>query len=412
MVTINQLSEATTLSSGDKIPIYSSNQGDARKASLATLLQWIEDSFVDPTFTTVINAPTASGFTLDVSAQTTNIWLIVNPTGSFLAGTVRLQVPADCFDGQEIILCTTQNITTFTLNGNGSTLVGQPTSLGAGGFFTIRYNASQTTWYCTSQNNVSTFSTVTLTGGLNDSNGNELLKVSATVGAVNELTLVNAITGTAPSMTASGGDADIGINFIPKGNGRLQSASVDVVTTSGIQTLSNKTIASPVMITPALGTPASGVITNCTGSPTLTAPALGTPASGVLTSCTGLPIATGISGIAAGVATFLATPSSANLLAAITDETGTGANVFANTPTLVTPVLGSATGTSVATSSWQKTTPVTVVTLVAAATAGAGARHAVTDSNATLTAGIGAVVAAGGANIVPVFCDGTNWRIG
>ena len=47
-----------------------------------------------------------------------------------------------------------------------------------------------------------------------------------------------------------------------------------------------------------------------------------------------------------GVATFLATPSSANFAAAITDETGTGALVFANTPTLVTPNIGAATGTS------------------------------------------------------------------
>lgn len=82
-------------------------------------------------------------------------------------------------------------------------------------------------------------------------------------------------------------------------------------------------------------------------SPTLVTPALGTPASGTLTNCTGLPISTGVSGLAAGVATFLATPSSANLAAAVTDETGTGALVFANTPTLVTPVLGAATGTSV-----------------------------------------------------------------
>jgi len=36
----------------------------------------------------------------------------------------------------------------------------------------------------------------------------------------------------------------------------------------------------------------------------------------------------------------------------------------------------------------------------------------VTDANATFTAGIGAVVAAGGANNVPVTCDGTSWRIG
>ena len=44
-----------------------------------------------------------------------------------------------------------------------------------------------------------------------------------------------------------------------------------------------------------------------------------------------------------GVATFLGTPSSANLLAAMTDETGTGALVFASAPTLVNPVVGTQT---------------------------------------------------------------------
>jgi hypothetical protein len=83
-------------------------------------------------------------------------------------------------------------------------------------------------------------------------------------------------------------------------------------------------------------------------TPTLITPILGTPTSGTLTNCTGLPIGTGISGLASNVAAFLATPSSANLAAALTDETGTGAAVFANTPTLVTPNIGAATGTSLA----------------------------------------------------------------
>ena len=75
-------------------------------------------------------------------------------------------------------------------------------------------------------------------------------------------------------------------------------------------------------------------------SATLTTPALGTPSSGTLTNCTGLPVATGVSGLGSGVATFLATPSSANLAAAVTGETGSGALVFATSPTLVTPALG------------------------------------------------------------------------
>ena len=76
-----------------------------------------------------------------------------------------------------------------------------------------------------------------------------------------------------------------------------------------------------------------------TGVQTFTAPVLGTPTSATLTNATGLPISSGVSGLGSGVATFLATPSSANLAAALTDETGTGANVFATSPSLSNPTI-------------------------------------------------------------------------
>jgi len=68
-------------------------------------------------------------------------------------------------------------------------------------------------------------------------------------------------------------------------------------------------------------------------SPTLVTPVLGTPASGNLSNCTALPLGS-ITGLGSGVATFLATPSSANFAAAVTGETGTGGVVFDTAPTI------------------------------------------------------------------------------
>lgn len=59
--------------------------------------------------------------------------------------------------------------------------------------------------------------------------------------------------------------------------------------------------------------------------------------SSTLATCTGLPVATGISGLGTGVATFLATPTSANLISCVTDETGTGNLLFSTTPTITRP---------------------------------------------------------------------------
>lgn len=73
------------------------------------------------------------------------------------------------------------------------------------------------------------------------------------------------------------------------------------------------------------------------------APAVTVNAKGLVTAVslnTITPAVGSITGLGTGVGTFLATPSSANLAAAVTDETGTGALVFATSPTLVTPALG------------------------------------------------------------------------
>jgi len=85
--------------------------------------------------------------------------------------------------------------------------------------------------------NVGSGKKLKIVGDVIDTNGNELLKVSATASAVNELTLANAATGNSPTLSATGDNTNIGINLTPKGTGGVVfpagAVGTPAITTSG-----------------------------------------------------------------------------------------------------------------------------------------------------------------------------------
>lgn len=171
-------------------------------------------------------------------------------------------------------------------------------------------------------------------------NGGEIVAVNSGGTALEALTTTgtgSAVKATSPTLVTP----VLGVATATSINGTsIPSSKTLVVTTDKLNVLA-ATSSSEL----------AGIISDETGSgalvfantPTLVSPILGTPTSGILSNCTGLPVATGIANLGSGVSDFLATPSSANLRIAVSDETGTGELVFANTPTLVTPILGTPT---------------------------------------------------------------------
>jgi len=150
------------------------------------------------------------------------------------------------------------------------------------------------------------------------------------LGTPSAVTLTNG-TGLPVSGISASTSAAIGVGTIELGHATdttIARSSAGVVTIEGVvvdtisaaNTLTNKTISG-----------SNNTITNVS----LTTGVTGT-----------LPVAnggTGITSLGTGVATFLGTPSSANLISAITDETGTGSLVFGTSPTIATPAISGGT---------------------------------------------------------------------
>lgn len=145
---INQLPLLVVASPGDQIPVYTPNNGDARRLPIGALLQYFQQTFASPTLATNVYTP-GTGFNIAVPTPVSQQqWMLIQPAGTLATGTVTLPLNTQTPDGTEVLITTTQQITAFTLGANGaSQLYGDPTTLAAEDFFRMRFVQATNSWY-------------------------------------------------------------------------------------------------------------------------------------------------------------------------------------------------------------------------------------------------------------------------
>ena len=148
MPQINQLASLSQVSGADQIPVYNTNNGDARKMSVNALLQYFQTTFAAPTVATNLFTPGA-GFNITVPTPVADQqWMILQPAGTLATGTITLPLNTGVPDGTEVLITSTQTVTSFTLALNGAAQIfGNISTLTAGAAVRYRYYLATNSWY-------------------------------------------------------------------------------------------------------------------------------------------------------------------------------------------------------------------------------------------------------------------------
>ena len=148
MPKINELQILQDILAGDLVPFYSQSNGDTYTISTNNLALAIQSLIaINDDIVTQYKAPSSTGFSIQINDDSDSVWIILTPTGTLASGTLVFPIKSKCLHKQEIIVNSTQTITSLSGNGNGANLVGFPTTLVANSYFKMKYDIITGTWY-------------------------------------------------------------------------------------------------------------------------------------------------------------------------------------------------------------------------------------------------------------------------
>ena len=138
------------ITSASQLPFYDPTSGVDRRASvadLATVMQGLLTTQGE--MSTQYASPSATGFSVSIAPPVdgASVYLLLTPLAGYAAGAVVLPAVALCVDGQQLLCHSTQLISSLTISANGASLSGAPTAMTAGGFWRLRFDGVNKTWY-------------------------------------------------------------------------------------------------------------------------------------------------------------------------------------------------------------------------------------------------------------------------
>ncbi len=150
MTSIRNLSGIDALTAGDLMVANVVNDSQNRKVAISVLQKFMQDNlnFGVAAFTTQFASPSSTGFSIQINDNANDTHLILTPTATFAAGTIVLPKATVAVDKQQVLVNSTQIVTTLTIDGNGAIAVtGEPTTLAANDFFTLKFEKATSVWY-------------------------------------------------------------------------------------------------------------------------------------------------------------------------------------------------------------------------------------------------------------------------
>jgi hypothetical protein len=246
------------------------NNGDARKVSITQLLQYFQQTFAAPTMATNLYTP-GTGFNITVPTPTTEQqWMLIQPAGTLAAGTVTLPLNTGVPDGTQVLITSTQTITSFTISLNGAAAIfGAVSTLTAGAAICYRFYQATNSWYNVTNETsgynaaiqafLNSPSSANLRAAVTDETGTGSLVFATSPSLVTPD--IGAATGT--SLTATGTIVSTGTSGVGYGTGAGGAVTQGTSRTTGVTI--NKTSGAITLFSAAgSATAASFTVTNST----------------------------------------------------------------------------------------------------------------------------------------------------